>query len=204
MNPSFFLPLPPFRRSHAHIFVCLSLTHHPHYLRTWEQARSKNTHIFVIWLLLYPCSSPYCGCQGLFMSHFQSPNSLPLGWTLMANGPTVGTHSLTNAQGNGHYCYYWKVNATFIQQIMQPVSPTGVPSSRYECVMQINFLTRESVSHYKQPLRNKILRSANTKYYYSHLFFYKINKEDLQLMYSCDFWCEFIDLVGFFGCYGLT
>ena len=82
--------------------------------------------------------------------------------------------------------------------------PTGVPSSRYECVMQINFLTRESVSHYKQPLRNIILRSANTKYYYSHLFFYKINKEDLQLMYSCDFWCEFIDLVGFFGCYGLT
>ena len=123
MNPSFFLPLPPFRRSHAHIFVCLSLTHHPHYLRTWEQARSKNTHIFVIWLLLYPCSSPYCGCQGLFMSHFQSPNSLPLGWTLMANGPTVGTHSLTNAQGNRHYCYYWKVNATFIQQIMRPVSP---------------------------------------------------------------------------------
>ena len=23
-------------------------------------------------------------------------------------------------------------------------------------------------------------------------------------MYSCVFWCEFIDLVRFFGCYGLT
>ena len=23
-------------------------------------------------------------------------------------------------------------------------------------------------------------------------------------MYSCVFWCEFIDLVGFFGCYCLT
>ena len=34
--------------------------------------------------------------------------------------------------------------------------PTGVPSSRYECVMQINFLTRESVSHYKQPLRTLV------------------------------------------------
>ena len=39
---------------------------------------------------------------------------------------------------------------------------------------------RESVSRYKQPLRicmrNKILRSANAKYHYSYLFFYKINK----------------------------
>ena len=35
-------------------------------------------------------------------------------------------------------------------------------------------------------------------------FFYKINKGDLPLMYSCVFWCEFIDLVGFFGCYCLT
>ena len=53
----------------------------------------------------------------------------------------------------------------------------------------------------KQPLRlcmrNKILRSANAKYHYSYLFFYKINKGDLPLMYSCVFWCEFIDLVGF-------
>ena len=23
-------------------------------------------------------------------------------------------------------------------------------------------------------------------------------------MYSCDFWCEFVDLIGFFGCYYLT
>ena len=46
-------------------------------------------------------------------------------------------------------------------------------------------------------MRNKILRSANAKYHYSYLFFYKINKGDLPLMYSCVFWCEFIDLVGF-------
>ena len=58
------------------------------------------------------------------------------------------------------------------------------------------------MSRYKQPLRlcmrNKILRSANAKYHYSYLFFYKINKGDLPLMYSCVFWCEFIDLVVFF------
>ena len=46
-------------------------------------------------------------------------------------------------------------------------------------------------------MRNKILRSENAKYHYSYLFFYKINKGDLPLMYSCAFWCEFIDLVGF-------
>ena len=64
------------------------------------------------------------------------------------------------------------------------------------------FSLRESVSLYKQPLRlcmrNKILRSANAKYHYSYLFFYKINKGVLPLMYSCVFRCEFIDLVGFF------
>ena len=53
-------------------------------------------------------------------------------------------------------------------------------------------------------MRNKILRSANAKYHYSYLFFYKINKGDLPLMYSFVVWCEFIDLVGFFGCYCLT
>ena len=53
-------------------------------------------------------------------------------------------------------------------------------------------------------MRNKILRSANAKYHYSYLFFYKINKGDLHLMYSWVFWREFIDLVGFFGCYCLT
>ena len=68
--------------------------------------------------------------------------------------------------------------------------------------MEMNFLTRESVSRCKQPLRlcmrNKILRSANAKYHYSYLFFYKINKGDLPLMYPVLFWCEFIDLVVFF------
>ena len=62
---------------------------------------------------------------------------------------------------------------------------------------------------YKQPfrlcVRNKILRSANAKYHYSYLLFYKVNKGDLPLMYSDCFWCEFIDLVGvFFGYYCLT
>ena len=47
-------------------------------------------------------------------------------------------------------------------------------------------------------MRNKILRPANSKYRYSYLFFYKINKGDLPSMYSCAFWCEFIDLVGVF------
>ena len=47
-------------------------------------------------------------------------------------------------------------------------------------------------------MRNKILRPANSKYHYSYLFFYKINKGDLPSMYSCAFWCEFIDLVGVF------
>ena len=64
------------------------------------------------------------------------------------------------------------------------------------------------MSRYKQSLRlctrNKILRSANAKYHYSYLFFYKMNKGDLPLMYSCVLWCEFIDLFGFFGCYCLT
>ena len=64
------------------------------------------------------------------------------------------------------------------------------------------------MSPYKRSLRLwmriKILRSANAKYHYSYLFFYKINKGDLPLMYSCVFWCEFIDLVGCFGCYCLV
>ena len=47
-------------------------------------------------------------------------------------------------------------------------------------------------------MRNKILRPANSKYHYSYLFFYKINNGDLPSMYSCAFWCEYIDLVGVF------
>ena len=65
----------------------------------------------------------------------------------------------------------------------------------------IYFLTRESVSHYKQPLRScmriKILRSANAKYHYILPFFYKINKGDLLLKYLCVCWCEFMDLINF-------
>ena len=55
-------------------------------------------------------------------------------------------------------------------------------------------------------MRNKILRSANAKYHYSFLFFYKMNKGDLPLMCSCVLWCEFIDVLVFFffGCYCLT
>ena len=63
---------------------------------------------------------------------------------------------------------------------------------------------RESESCYKQSLRlrmrSKIL-TANPKYHYSYLFFYRINKGDLPLIYSCVFWCEFINLVGFFRCH---
>ena len=36
------------------------------------------------------------------------------------------------------------------------------------------------------------------------IFFYTKNLGDLPLLYSCNFWCEFIELVGFFGCYCLT
>ena len=53
-------------------------------------------------------------------------------------------------------------------------------------------------------MRNKILRSANAKYNYSYLFFYKVNKGHLPLMYSFVVWCEFIDFGVFFGCYCLT
>ena len=81
----------------------------------------------------------------------------------------------------------------------------GVPSSRYECViqMQINSESHQRVGLALQAtvetrVRNKILRPANSKYHYSYLFFYKINKGDLPSMYSCAFWCEFIDLVGVF------
>ena len=50
-------------------------------------------------------------------------------------------------------------------------------------------------------MANKILRFANAKSHYFNFFFYKINKGELPFMYSCVFWCEFLDLVGFFGCY---
>ena len=46
-------------------------------------------------------------------------------------------------------------------------------------------------------MRNRILRSVNATYSYSYLFFYKVNKRHLPLMYSRVFWCEIIDLVGF-------
>jgi len=35
-SPPFFLPLPLFPRLGTHIFTCLSLTHHPYYLRAWN------------------------------------------------------------------------------------------------------------------------------------------------------------------------
>ena len=50
---------------------------------------------------------------------------------------------------------------------------TGMPRSHYKCAMYINFLTRELVLRYKEPLRlcmrNEILRSANARYHYSYL-----------------------------------
>ena len=72
----------------------------------------------------------------------------------------------------------------------------------------VKFTTINTGVALQQPLRlcmrNKIVRSANAIYHYSYLFFYKMNKGDLPLMYSCVFWCEFIDLLAFFGCYCLT
>ena len=46
-------------------------------------------------------------------------------------------------------------------------------------------------------MRNKMLRSANAKYHYSYLFYNKVSKGDLPLMYSCVLGGEFVDLVGF-------
>ena len=37
------------------------------------------------------------------------------------------------------------------------------------------------------------MRTLNIIIFY--LFVYKMNQGDLPLMYSCDFWCGFIDLV---------
>ena len=49
---------------------------------------------------------------------------------------------------------------------------TGFPRSRYACVMLVNFLTRESMSQQlRLRMRNKILRSANTKYHYYSMKF---------------------------------
>ena len=73
-------------------------------------------------------------------------------------------------------------------------------------VPYIYFLTDESVSRYKRPFSVETLyeRSANPKYHYSVPFFYKINKGDLPLMDSCVFWCDFIYVAVFFGCYCVT
>ena len=80
---------------------------------------------------------------------------------------------------------------------------TGIPSSCYEYGMQINVVV---LSRKRRPLRLCMrywgLRTLNIIIFY--LFFYKIYKGDLPLIYSCIFWCEFIDLVGFFCCYFVT
>ena len=64
------------------------------------------------------------------------------------------------------------------------------------------------MSRYKQPLtlwmRNTVLRSPNAKYHYSYLFFYKINKGHLLLMYFCVFFVWNQRFGRFFGCYCLT
>ena len=49
-----------------------------------------------------------------------------------------------------------------------------------------------------------MLRSPNAKYHYSYLFFYKINKGHLLLMYSCVFFVWNQRFGRFFGCYCLT
>ena len=58
------------------------------------------------------------------------------------------------------------------------------------------------MSRYRRPLRrcmrNKILRSEKAKYHYILPFFFKINKGELPLMFSCVcLVCEFIDLADF-------
>ena len=104
-----------------------------------EQARSKDTHIFVIWLLLYPRSSPYCGCQRLFVSHFQSPYSLPLGWTLVAKWSHCGNTQFDKCPGKWALLLLLKGKCLIYPTDNAAGFPTGVPSSRYECVMQIIF-----------------------------------------------------------------
>ena len=49
-----------------------------------------------------------------------------------------------------------------------------------------------------------MLKSPNAKYHYSYLFFYKINKGHLLLMYSCVFFVWNQRFGRFFGCYCLT
>ena len=65
------------------------------------------------------------------------------------------------------------------------------------------------MSCYKQPLRlcvrNIILRSTNAKYHYSYLFFYKMNKGDLNLgCIPVFFGVNSMIKLFFFGCYCLT
>ena len=76
---------------------------------------------------------------------------------------------------------YQAIAATFL--LFQPQAPQA-HSTRLLCKR-----TGESVSRYKRPLRlcmrNKMLRSANAKYHYSYLFYNKVSKGDLPLMY---FW----------------
>ena len=97
---------------------------------------------------------------------------------------------------------YQPIAATFL--LFKPQAPQAHELTLRGCEEP----TRESVSCYKRPsrlrMKNKILRSANDKFHYSYPFYNKINKGDLPLMYSCVFWCEFVDLVVFFGCYYLT
>ena len=78
---------------------------------------------------------------------------------------------------------YWKTKTTALYLVQYLVKvlfkglysyiSTGVPSSRYECY--VHFLTRDSVSRYKRPLRlcmrNQMLRSANAKYHFILTFF---------------------------------
>ena len=78
---------------------------------------------------------------------------------------------------------YWKTKTTaryLVQYLVKVLFKglysyisTGVPSSRYECY--VHFLTRDSVSRYKRPLRlcmrNQMLRSANAKYHFILTFF---------------------------------
>ena len=110
-----------------------------------------------------------------------------------------------------------KNGSTFWGGPLFPVGPVGISVEWIApCVFKLRRVLVRKVPTFSQETRcrvtgnrwdfvweiiNKVLswvlRSENAKNHYCYFFFYKINKGDLPGMYSCAFWCEFIDLVGF-------
>ena len=118
---------------------------------------------------------------------------MPRNWTVVQNG------KLNLDRAAMHL--YQAIAATFL--LFQPQAPQA-HSTRLLCKRTV-----ESVSRYKRPGWDFVreikcwgLRTLNI--IILTYFFYKINKRDIPLVYSYGFWCEFVDLVGFFGCYYST